>query len=87
MIKERGEPLAGADRLDGVGFIHKQMARQPTPIVVVSVASESGEGSTFTIRLPAVVTDQRPGEPPAVGPVPAATRPGERNAEDPARRR
>src|SRR5712672_1702861 len=29
--------------LDGVGFIKAQMARHPVPIVVVSVASESGE--------------------------------------------
>ena len=29
--------------LDGVGFISEQMARRPVPIVVVSVASESGE--------------------------------------------
>src|SRR5258708_26645185 len=29
--------------LDGVGFIREQMARRPVPIVVVSVASESGE--------------------------------------------
>src|SRR5262245_63243748 len=29
--------------LDGVGFIREQLARRPVPIVVVSVASESGE--------------------------------------------
>ena len=29
--------------LDGVGFIKAQLARRPVPIVVVSVASESGE--------------------------------------------
>ena len=29
--------------LDGVGFIREQMSRRPIPIVVVSVASESGE--------------------------------------------
>src|SRR6476619_7047504 len=29
--------------LDGVGFVREQMARTPVPIVVVSVASESGE--------------------------------------------
>src|SRR6186997_3351772 len=29
--------------LDGVGFIRQQMARRPIPIVVVSIASESGE--------------------------------------------
>ena len=29
--------------LDGVGFIREQMARRPIPIVVVSIASESGE--------------------------------------------
>src|SRR4051812_14339030 len=30
-------------QLDGVGFIREQMARRPLPIIVVSVASESGE--------------------------------------------
>src|SRR5512140_3256958 len=29
--------------LDGVGFIREQMARHPIPIVVVSVAAESGD--------------------------------------------
>src|SRR5215204_1483924 len=29
--------------LDGVGFIREQMARRPIPIVVVSIASESGD--------------------------------------------
>ena len=30
-------------KLDGVGFVREQMARKPVPIVIVSVASESGE--------------------------------------------
>src|SRR4051812_21798555 len=29
--------------LDGVAFIREQMARRPVPIVVVSIASESGD--------------------------------------------
>ena len=29
--------------LDGVGFVREQMARKPIPIIIVSVASESGE--------------------------------------------
>src|SRR3954469_6850380 len=29
--------------LDGVGFVRAQMARRPIPILIVSIASESGE--------------------------------------------
>ena len=29
--------------LDGVGFVREQMGRKPVPIVIVSIASESGE--------------------------------------------
>src|SRR5207344_3017191 len=30
-------------RMDGVAFLREQMARRPLPIVIVSIASESGE--------------------------------------------
>src|SRR6478736_2485522 len=53
--------------LDGVGFIREQMARTPVPIVVVSVASESGElvlaaldagAVDFVQKPPALATDR-----------------------------
>lgn len=47
-------------QLDGVGFIHQQMARQPIPIVVVSVASESGELVLAALDAGAVDFVQKP---------------------------
>ena len=47
-------------QLDGVGFIQKQMARQPVPIVVVSVASESGELVLAALDAGAVDFVQKP---------------------------
>jgi two-component system chemotaxis response regulator CheB len=47
-------------QLDGVGFIHTQMARQPIPIVVVSVASESGELVLAALDAGAVDFVQKP---------------------------
>ena len=46
--------------LDGVGFIREQMARRPTPIVVVSVASESGELVLAALDAGAVDFVQKP---------------------------
>src|SRR5829696_373144 len=46
--------------LDGVGFIREQMARQPVPIVVVSVASESGELVLAALDAGAVDFVQKP---------------------------
>ena len=47
-------------QLDGVGFIRKQMARHPIPIVVVSVASESGELVLAALDAGAVDFVQKP---------------------------
>ena len=46
--------------LDGVGFIREQMARRPMPIVVVSVASESGELVLGALDAGAVDFVQKP---------------------------
>jgi two-component system, chemotaxis family, protein-glutamate methylesterase/glutaminase len=46
--------------LDGVGFIKAQMARRPVPIVVVSVASESGELVLSALDAGAVDFVQKP---------------------------
>jgi two-component system, chemotaxis family, protein-glutamate methylesterase/glutaminase len=46
--------------LDGAGFIREQMARQPIPIVVVSVASESGELVLAALDAGAVDFVQKP---------------------------
>jgi two-component system, chemotaxis family, protein-glutamate methylesterase/glutaminase len=46
--------------LDGVGFIKAQMARRPIPIVVVSVASESGEQVLAALDAGAVDFVQKP---------------------------
>jgi two-component system chemotaxis response regulator CheB len=47
-------------QLDGVGFIRQQMARQPIPIVVVSIASESGELVLSALDAGAVDFVQKP---------------------------
>ena len=46
--------------LDGVGFIREQMARRPIPIVVVSIASESGELVLAALDAGAVDFVQKP---------------------------
>src|SRR3954451_5012365 len=46
--------------LDGVGFIREQMARGPVPIVVVSIASESGELVLSALDAGAVDFVQKP---------------------------
>ena len=46
--------------LDGLGFITAQMARRPVPIVVVSVASESGEQVLAALDAGAVDFVQKP---------------------------
>ena len=46
--------------LDGVGFIKAQMAQRPVPIVVVSVASESGELVLAALDAGAVDFVQKP---------------------------
>ena len=46
--------------LDGVGFVREQMARQPLPIVIVSVASEAGELVLSALDAGAVDVVQKP---------------------------
>jgi two-component system chemotaxis response regulator CheB len=46
--------------LDGVGFVRQQMARQPVPIVIVSVSSETGELVLSALDAGAVDFVQKP---------------------------
>jgi two-component system chemotaxis response regulator CheB len=46
--------------LDGVGFVREQMSRKPIPIVIVSVASESGELVLNALDAGAVDVVQKP---------------------------
>jgi len=46
--------------LDGLGFVREQMARRPIPIVIVSVASESGELVLNALDAGAVDVVQKP---------------------------
>src|SRR6478609_9072053 len=46
--------------LDGVGFVREQMSRRPIPIVIVSVASESGELVLNALDAGAVDVVQKP---------------------------
>src|SRR5436190_2340673 len=47
-------------RSDGLDFLRKQMARRPLPVVVVSVASESGELVMQALDAGAVAVVQKP---------------------------
>ena len=46
--------------LDGVGFLRKQMARRPLPVVAVSIASETGELALDALDAGAVDFIQKP---------------------------
>src|SRR5512133_1763971 len=46
--------------MDGVTFIREQMKRRPVPIVVVSIASESGEMGLKALEASAVSFVQKP---------------------------
>ncbi len=47
-------------RLDGIGFLQEQMARRPLPVVVCSIASESGEMALKALELGAIDFVQKP---------------------------
>lgn len=47
-------------RLDGVGFLKAQMARRPIPVIVVSIASESGRLALQALDAGAVDFVQKP---------------------------
>lgn len=47
-------------RLDGIGFLRRQMARQPLPVVVVSVTGEDGELALEALAAGAVDLVQKP---------------------------
>ena len=47
-------------RMDGVTFLQQQMARQPIPVVVVSIASESGEQALKALDAGAIDFMQKP---------------------------
>ncbi len=47
-------------RMDGVGFLREQMARRPVPVIVVSIASESGELALAALDAGAIDIIQKP---------------------------
>lgn len=47
-------------RMDGVAFLREQMARRPVPVVVVSIASESGELALAALDAGAIDFIQKP---------------------------
>lgn len=47
-------------RLDGLGFLQQQMARRPLPVVVCSIASESGELALKALDAGAIDFVQKP---------------------------
>lgn len=46
--------------LDGVGFVRAQMARRPLPIIIMSIASETGEAALTALDAGAVDFVQKP---------------------------
>ena len=46
--------------MDGVGFVRAQMARRPVPIVIISIASESGEQVLAALDAGAIDFVQKP---------------------------
>lgn len=47
-------------RMDGVAFLREQMARRPVPVVIVSIASESGEMALAALDAGAIDFVQKP---------------------------
>ena len=47
-------------QLDGVGFVREQMARRPLPIIIMSIASETGEAALTALDAGAVDFVQKP---------------------------
>jgi two-component system, chemotaxis family, protein-glutamate methylesterase/glutaminase len=64
MVQELNPDVVTCDlimpELDGIGFIREQMARRPLPVVIVSVASESGEAVLSALDAGAVDFVQKP---------------------------
>lgn len=46
--------------LDGVGFVREQMRRRPLPIIIMSIASETGEAALTALEAGAVDFIQKP---------------------------
>src|ERR671916_293427 len=46
--------------LDGVGFVREQMSRRPLPIIIMSIASETGEAALTALDAGAVDFVQKP---------------------------
>src|SRR5262245_60718816 len=65
LVAERNPDVVTLDlimpgRLDGVGFLREQMARRPVPVVVCSIAHESGEAALAALDAGAVDFVQKP---------------------------
>src|SRR5918995_5339757 len=46
--------------LDGVGFVREQMQRRPVPIIIMSIANETGDAALTALDLGAVDFIQKP---------------------------
>src|SRR5689334_18429063 len=46
--------------LDGVGFVREQMARRPLPIIIMSIANETGEAALTALDAGAIDFVQKP---------------------------
>src|SRR6201991_5289002 len=46
--------------LDGVGFVREQMKRQPVPIIIMSIANETGEAALTALDAGAIDFVQKP---------------------------
>src|SRR3954464_8896391 len=64
LVEQLGPDVVTCDlimpELDGVGFVREQMRRRPVPIVIVSVANESGEMVLSALDAGAVDFIQKP---------------------------
>lgn len=64
LVGELGPDVVTCDlnmpELDGVGFVREQMSRRPLPIIIMSIASETGEAALSALDAGAVDFVQKP---------------------------
>ena len=64
LVEQLGPDVVTCDlimpELDGIGFVREQMARRPLPIIIMSIASETGEAALTALDAGAVDFVQKP---------------------------
>jgi two-component system chemotaxis response regulator CheB len=64
LVEQLGPDVVTCDlimpELDGVGFVREQMRRRPLPIIIMSIASETGEAALTALDAGAVDFVQKP---------------------------